>query len=234
MRILVVSDDERSIAGVRRELTLGNHQVQWTPSDSDSLVNALSQMAPEVLVIDLPGSGPGARTVRQRLELEFAIPPMPTFLLIHQEALDEFDLTWGADDFVVVPGAVGELAVRIRLLFWTQSRVKEEGSISFGDLSIDFANYEVRVSGSVLDLTFKEFELLKYLVTHRSRVHTRESLLARVWGYDYYGGTRTIDVHVRRIRSKLGPEFEDCIDTVRGVGYRFTTPESKPAPTDVI
>lgn len=222
MRILLVSDDERSIAGVRRELTLVNHQVLWSPSDSDSLVKALSQMAPEVLVIDFPGSGPAARTVKQRLEMEFAVPAMPTFLLIHQEALDEFDLTWGADDFVVVPGASGELAVRIRLLFWTESRVREEGSITFGDLVVDFANYEVRVAGQVADLTFKEFELFKYLVTHRSRVHTRESLLARVWGYDYFGGARTVDVHIRRIRAKLGEAHQDCVSTVRGVGYRFT------------
>lgn len=221
MRVLVVSDDERSIAGARRELTLANHQVLWSPTDSDSLVRALSQMAPEVLVIDLPGSGPGARTVRQRLEIELGIPPMPTFLLIHKEGLEEFDLTWGADDFVVVPGAEGELAVRIKLLFWTHSRVKEEGSIEFGDLVIDFANYEVRVADQAIDLTFKEFELFKYLVTHRTRVHTRESLLARVWGYDYFGGTRTVDVHVRRIRAKLGTEHEDVISTVRGVGYRF-------------
>ncbi|MCC6483496.1 MAG: response regulator transcription factor [Armatimonadetes bacterium] len=179
-------------------------------------------MAPEALVIDLPGSGPGARTVKQRLEMELGIPAMPTFLLIHQEALDEFDLTWGADDFVVVPGAAGELSVRIRLLFWTHSRIRQEGSIEFGALSLDFANYEVRVGGDVIPLTFKEFELFKYLVTHRSRVHTRESLLARVWGYDYYGGTRTVDVHIRRIRTKLGEPYQDCVSTVRGVGYRFT------------
>ncbi len=224
MRVLLVSDDERSIAEVRLELALANHQVLWTPTDSNSLVKALSEMAPEALVIDFPGSGPGARTVRQRLELEFGIPSLPTFLLIHQEALEEFDLTWGADDFIVVPGAVGELTVRIRLLFWTQSRIKEEGSKDFGGLVIDFANYEVHINNRVIDLTFKEFELFKYLVTHRSRVHTRESLLARVWGYDYFGGTRTVDVHIRRLRAKLGPGFEDVISTVRGVGYRFIPP----------
>ena len=221
MRILLVSDDERSIAGVRREQVLANHQVLWCASDSDSLADALAAMAPEALVLDMAGSGPGARTVRQRLENEFAIPPMPTFALIHSEALPDFDLAWGADDFVVVPGAAGELAVRIRLLFWTQSRIREEGSISFGDLVVDFANYEVRAGGRALDLTYKEFELLKYLVTHRSRVHTRESLLARVWGYDYFGGERTVDVHIRRLRGKLGPEYADIIETVRGVGYRF-------------
>ncbi len=224
MRVLLVSDDERSIAGVRRELALANHQVHWCASDSESLAQALTRITPEVLVVDFPGSGPGARTVRQRLEVEFGIPPMPTFLLIHREALSEFDLTWGADDFVVVPGAEGELAVRIRLLFWIQSRIREEGVTEFGGLAVDFGNYEVRVDGRVLDLTFKEFELFKYLVTHRNRVHTRESLLARVWGYDYFGGTRTVDVHIRRIRAKLGPKYEDCINTVRGVGYRFTPP----------
>lgn len=224
MRILLVSDDERSIMGVRKELALANHQVLWSPSGGPALAAALGEMTPEALVIDFAGSGPAARTVKQRLELEFGIPPMPTFILIHREALPEFDLTWGADDFVVRPGPEGELAVRIRLLLWTQSRVKEEGTLAFGGLVIDFANYEVRADGQVLDLAFKEFELLKYLATHRNRVHTREGLLARVWGYDYFGGTRTVDVHIRRIRSKLGPKYQDYVGTVRGVGYRFSPP----------
>lgn len=225
MRILLVSDDERSIHRSRLELARANHQVLWCASDSESLLQALSKLAPEAIVIDFAGSGPGARTVRQRLENEFGIPPVPTFLLVHAESLPEFDLAWGADDFVVVPGAEGELAVRIRLLFWTQSRIREEGAITFEGLTVDFANYEVRVDGRPLELTFKEFELIKYLVTNRARVHTRESLLARVWGYDYFGGTRTVDVHVRRVRAKLGSEYEDVIQTVRGVGYRFCAPD---------
>ena len=90
-----------------------------------------------------------------------------------------------------------------------------------GDLSVDEATYSAKLKGRVLDLTFKEFELLKYLAQHPGRVFTRAQLLQEVWGYDYFGGTRTVDVHVRRLRAKLGPEHESLIGTVRNVGYRF-------------
>jgi DNA-binding response OmpR family regulator len=98
--------------------------------------------------------------------------------------------------------------------------------IRAGDVVIDETSYSARVRGRSLDLTYKEFELLKYLAQHPGRVFTRAQLLQEVWGYDYYGGTRTVDVHVRRLRAKLGPEFEHQIGTVRNVGYRFVPPAS--------
>lgn len=101
-----------------------------------------------------------------------------------------------------------------------------------GDLSVDEATYSAKLKGRVLDLTFKEFELLKYLAQHPGRVFTRAQLLQEVWGYDYFGGTRTVDVHVRRLRAKLGPEHESLIGTVRNVGYRFVTPEKAERATD--
>ncbi len=94
-----------------------------------------------------------------------------------------------------------------------------------GDLSVDEATYSAKLKGRTLDLTFKEFELLKYLAQHPGRVFTRAQLLQEVWGYDYFGGTRTVDVHVRRLRAKLGVENEQLIGTVRNVGYRFVVPE---------
>jgi DNA-binding response OmpR family regulator len=102
--------------------------------------------------------------------------------------------------------------------------------IRSGDLSIDEATYQARVGGQPLDLTFKEFELLKYLAQHPGRVFSRAQLLQEVWGYDYFGGTRTVDVHVRRLRAKLGPEREALIGTVRNVGYKFVTPTVDPLP----
>jgi DNA-binding response OmpR family regulator len=100
------------------------------------------------------------------------------------------------------------------------------GEIRTGDVVIDEASYTARLKGNALDLTFKEFELLKYLAQHPGRVFTRAQLLQEIWGYDYFGGTRTVDVHIRRLRSKLGPEFEAIIGTVRNVGYRFTMPST--------
>ncbi|NLI86374.1 MAG: winged helix-turn-helix transcriptional regulator [Propionibacterium sp.] len=93
--------------------------------------------------------------------------------------------------------------------------------LSAGPVIIDEDAYVATVGGQQLDLTYTEFELLKYLVAHPGRVLTREQLLSEVWGYDYFGGTRTVDVHIRRLRAKLGPEFDSCIGTVRNVGYRF-------------
>ncbi|MCX6445328.1 MAG: response regulator transcription factor, partial [Actinobacteria bacterium] len=100
------------------------------------------------------------------------------------------------------------------------------GEIRTGDVVIDENSYSARIKGRALDLTFKEFELLKYLAQHPGRVFTRSQLLQEIWGYDYFGGTRTVDVHIRRLRSKLGPEFEAIIGTVRNVGYRFTLPHN--------
>ena len=101
-----------------------------------------------------------------------------------------------------------------------------------GDLSVDEATYSAKLKGRVLDLTFKEFELLKFLAQHPGRVFTRAQLLQEVWGYDYFGGTRTVDVHVRRLRAKLGPEHEALIGTVRNVGYRFVSSEKTEAPAE--
>jgi DNA-binding response OmpR family regulator len=96
--------------------------------------------------------------------------------------------------------------------------------IRSGDVLVDDAAYTARAGGRSLDLTFKEFELLKFLAQHPGRVFSRQQLLQEVWGYDYFGGTRTVDVHVRRLRAKLGPEYEARIGTVRNVGYRFLAP----------
>ncbi len=132
-----------------------------------------------------------------------------------------------------------EVDARLRLAIGRLERTVDDGvpdEIRSGDVAIDEATYTARVRGRVLDLTFKEFELLKFLAQHPGRVFSRAQLLQEVWGYDYFGGTRTVDVHVRRLRAKLGPEHEAVIGTVRNVGYRFVlTPprsdESIPEPT---
>ncbi|MCW2614814.1 MAG: putative two component transcriptional regulator, winged helix family, partial [Frankiales bacterium] len=117
----------------------------------------------------------------------------------------------------------------------------DPGVVRAGELTIDEGTYTCRLRGRALDLTFKEFELLKYLAQHPGRVFTRAQLLQEVWGYDYYGGTRTVDVHVRRLRAKLGAEHEQLIGTVRHVGYKFVTPpisalaeDEAPVPSQVV
>ena len=137
---------------------------------------------------------------------------------------------WGIDDVLLDTTGPAELEARLRLAtgrleLAARSIDAEDEVIRSGELTIDEATYSARLKGRSLDLTFKEFELLKYLAQHPGRVFTRAQLLQEVWGYDYFGGTRTVDVHVRRLRAKLGTEHEVLIGTVRNVGYKFVLPQ---------
>jgi DNA-binding response OmpR family regulator len=146
-------------------------------------------------------------------------PKAPALVIVDRDRLERYPWHEVADEFVY-PGAP-ESELRVRLAMLRRRAGAGDGStIRFGPLSIDTDSYRVTASGRPLDLTFKEFELLRFLAQHRGRVYTRPALLREVWGYDFYGGTRTVDVHVRRLRAKLGPEHEHLIETVRGVGYR--------------
>ena len=134
---------------------------------------------------------------------------------------------WGIDDVILDTAGPAEVEARIRIAIGKieAQRIAADptsGEIRSGEVVIDERSYTAKIRGNSLDLTFKEFELLKYLAQHPGRVFTRSQLLQEIWGYDYFGGTRTVDVHIRRLRSKLGPEFEAIIGTVRNVGYRFT------------
>ncbi|MFL6154909.1 MAG: winged helix-turn-helix domain-containing protein, partial [Marmoricola sp.] len=136
---------------------------------------------------------------------------------------------WGIDDVLLVTAGPAEIDARIRLALGKLDAARDGNDpeahiIRGGEVVVDEATYTAKLGRRTLDLTFKEFELLKYLVQHPGRVFTREQLLQEVWGYDYFGGTRTVDVHVRRLRAKLGPENESLIGTVRNVGYRFVLP----------
>ena len=146
----------------------------------------------------------------------------PLFLITTEGGLTAVSAEWGVDDIIVDSAGPAEVDARLRLAL---GRMEQPGDmpteIRSGDITIDEATYSARIRGVVLDLTFREFEFLKYLVQHPGRVFSREQLLQAVWGYDYYGGTRTVDVHVRRLRAKLGPEYEAAIVTIRNVGYRF-------------
>jgi DNA-binding response OmpR family regulator len=146
---------------------------------------------------------------------------LPVIALLSKEALDRLDSGLIFDDFVVEPWDATEIVLRAkRILKKTESTAKQE-LIECGDLTIDMAKYEVYVNNRPIELTFKEYELLRFLASNRGRVFTRESLLNEVWGYDYYGGDRTVDVHIRRLRSKIEDSTHTFIETVRNIGYKF-------------
>ena len=135
--------------------------------------------------------------------------------------MDALDGSLQADDFIIPPYRPVEVALRIQRLIKRSRPDDAVAPLKNGELTIDLARYEVTLSGRRVDLTFKEYELLRFLAASPGKVFTRETLLNRVWGYDYFGGTRTVDVHVRRLRSKIETTTGSFIETVRNVGYRF-------------
>ena len=145
---------------------------------------------------------------------------VPLILILTEGGLAAVSADWGVDDVILETAGPAEADARIRLSIGRQAQERSNPTIQASGVVIDEASYSAKVRGRPLDLTFKEFELLRFLATHPSRVFTREQLLSEVWGYDYFGGTRTVDVHVRRLRAKLG-DLESLIGTVRNVGYRF-------------
>jgi two-component system alkaline phosphatase synthesis response regulator PhoP len=146
---------------------------------------------------------------------------LPVIALVSPATLDSAAAEQGLADFVMKPWNLDELAARIRRVVVKSSKAGESGVIKAGDLAIDPVRCEVELGGRLLALTFKEYELLKLLATNKGKVFTREALLNEVWGYDYYGGDRTVDVHIRRLRSKIEDPVHTFIDTVRNIGYKF-------------
>lgn len=151
--------------------------------------------------------------------------PVPVVLALSESSLAVVDASWGISDFLLTTSSLAEIDARIRLTV-TSNVPQSATGFSHSGVSIDEHSFQAAVNGRALDLTFKEFELLRFLVANPSRVFTREQLLSEVWGYDYFGGTRTVDVHVRRLRAKLG-DHESVIGTVRNVGYRFAPGSSR-------
>jgi two-component system alkaline phosphatase synthesis response regulator PhoP len=150
------------------------------------------------------------------------IPLEPLLLLVSGAQLGDLELRDDLfDDFMLTPFHPRELEARLKHLFWRTGRGTRPELIEYGELVLNLETYQAAISGRPIDLTYMEYELLKFLASHPGKVFTRETLLSRVWGYEYYGGARTVDVHVRRLRAKLGEEHANLIQTVRSVGYSF-------------
>jgi DNA-binding response OmpR family regulator len=150
------------------------------------------------------------------------LPLEPLLVLVSLDQLADLELREDTyDDFCVTPFQRRELEARLKHLFWRTGRGTRPELIEYGALVLNLETYQAAIGGRPLDLTYMEYELLKFLATHPGKVFTREVLLSRVWGYEYYGGARTVDVHIRRLRAKLTEEHAALISTVRSVGYRF-------------
>ncbi|MGO4692030.1 winged helix-turn-helix transcriptional regulator [Glaciibacter sp. 2TAF33] len=196
-------------------LALLSHGTRAIPAKPEQLINAPDS---DLVLVDARTNLIAAKSLCQILRTTGI--SVPLLLVITEGGLTAVSPDWGVDDVILDSAGPAEVDARIRLAAGRAVAGIPSPTIRAAGVVIDEANYSAKVHGTPLDLTYKEFELLRFLAAHPSRVFTREQLLSEVWGYDYFGGTRTVDVHVRRLRAKLGDQ-ESLIGTVRNVGYRF-------------
>jgi DNA-binding response OmpR family regulator len=183
-------------------------------------LDELARQLPNVVIVEAEDDVPRANKTIKRLRDDGPLVEVPILVAITVARLASLDFSIGFDDFILMPIVPAELYSRMRQLDWRTATFGSDELLKIEDLVIDIAGYEVRLAGRRIELTHQEFELLRYLAQHRGRVFTREALLERAWGYRYAGGTRTVDIHVRRVRAKLG-EVGSLIETVRNVGYKM-------------
>ena len=233
--LLLLTNALQPSAEIVPALGLLGHHVRVVPAEASALLDV---QQPDAVLVDARRELVQARSLTRVIRTTGI--GVPLFVIVTEGGLAAVNADWGMDDVLLDSAGPAEVDARLRLcLGRLAQRITEEERphvIRRGDLVIDEDTYTARLGRRALDLTFKEFELLKFLAQHPGRVFTRQQLLQEVWGYDYFGGTRTVDVHVRRLRAKLGPEFEALIGTVRNVGYRFVAPpaneEHRPLPDD--
>ncbi|WP_104135544.1 MULTISPECIES: response regulator transcription factor [unclassified Cryobacterium] len=200
-------------------LALLSHNAKLIPAQADQLIHAPDS---DLILVDARSNFAVAKSLCQILRTMGTVTPL--LLVVTEGGLAAVSPDWGVDDVILDTAGPAEVDTRIRLSIGRLAHTVPSNTIRAAGVVIDEASYSAKVHGKPLDLTYKEFELLRFLAAHPSRVFTREQLLSEVWGYDYFGGTRTVDVHVRRLRAKLGDQ-ESLIGTVRNVGYRFNVHE---------
>ncbi len=218
LRVCLVADDAEKARGICSRLAARGLHCSTVSGEDDALA-VLAGNNIDLALIAANGSSASPEMLRLARRVR-GQAGLPLIALVSRSSLDAIAGSADVDDFVVEPWDADEVAARARRIVKSRAcGAADNGElIRCGELEIDLSRCEVHVGGRLVELTFKEYELLKFLVSHRGRVFTREALLNRVWGYDYYGGDRTVDVHIRRLRSKLGES--DFIDTVRNIGYR--------------
>ncbi len=184
-------------------------------------LTALTRTPPDLVVVDAGDELLVATRTIRKVRAGGPLAEVPVLLALTLARLPALDFSVGFDDFVLQPLVPAELYARLRQLDWRTAAFGSDEVIKLDELVIDVAGHEARLGGRRLEFTHQEFELLRFLAQHRGRAFTREQLLERVWGYRYAGGTRTVDIHIRRVRAKLGPALASLIETVRHVGYKL-------------
>ena len=223
--VLLLTSGREPAAEILPSLGLLPHAVRVAPTAVEHVTNG---PVPDAVLVDARRDLMLAR--RLLMALRSTASTIPLIAIVTDGGWAAVSADWGADDLLLYTAGPAEVEARLRLAIGrrTQAATLLPDEIRSGGLVVNEATYSARMHGRSLDLTFKEFELLKFLAQHPGRVFTRAQLLQEVWGYDYFGGTRTVDVHVRRLRAKLGAENEALIGTVRNVGYRFVPIKTSP------
>ena len=231
-KILILTNASGGSADLLPALGLLQHEVKILPAEVSVLVDA---PITDCIFIDARRDLPNTKAFTKLITTTGVSTPI--IVIATEGGLSAINADWGIADVILDTAGPAEVDARIRIVIGKDAITQLANNPSLkeirsGEVGIDEDSYAAKIKGRSLDLTFKEFELLKYLAQHPGRVFSRSQLLQEIWGYDYFGGTRTVDVHIRRLRSKLGPEFESIIDTVRNVGYRFSV-NSNPATADI-
>ena len=232
-KLLMLTNSLGASADVLPALGLLQHDVRILPAEVSVLIDAPIS---DCIFVDARRDLPNTKAFTKLITTTGVSTPI--VVITTEGGLSAINSDWQIADVILDTAGPAEVDARIRIVIGKDAITQLAKNPSLkeirsGEVVIDEDSYTAKIKGRTLDLTFKEFELLKYLAQHPGRVFSRSQLLQEIWGYDYFGGTRTVDVHIRRLRSKLGPEFESVIDTVRNVGYRFSQNGSQ-TPVDVI
>jgi DNA-binding response OmpR family regulator len=222
-KLLMLTNSMGASADVLPALGLLQHDVRILPAEVSVLIDA---PIVDCIFVDARRDLPNTKAFTKLITTTGVSTPI--VVITTEGGLSAVNADWQIADVILDTAGPAEVDARIRIVIGKDALVQLAKNPSLkeirsGGVVIDEDSYTAKIKGRTLDLTFKEFELLKYLTQHPGRVFSRSQLLQEIWGYDYFGGTRTVDVHIRRLRSKLGPEFEAIIDTVRNVGYRFSS-----------
>ncbi|KDR95030.1 two-component system, OmpR family, alkaline phosphatase synthesis response regulator PhoP [Peptoclostridium litorale DSM 5388] len=225
-RVLVIDDEEHIVELIKFNLELNEFDVEAEYDGLEGYIK-VKQTKPDLVLLDLMLPGIDGMEVCKRIRADKDISGTPIIMLTAKNMEDDKikGLDVGADDYITKPFSVNELVARVNAVLrrYEKNKVNEADSIEIDEIKIDLKNYEVYKNGKKIDLTLKEFELLKLLAQNRGQVLSRNSLLDKIWGYEYFGETRTVDVHIRHLRKKIedNDKKPKYIETVRGVGYKF-------------
>jgi two-component system alkaline phosphatase synthesis response regulator PhoP len=223
-RLLLIGTKDWS--ELRAELTTAGYAVRLLSPDDRHLQEEFEAFAPAMLLLEMTDDLLILQHVRRLLRSRLNSHPAPILALAHRAHLNPPHLIVGVDDFLLPPYSADELLARVQMLLWRFQQVDTQHRVQAGGLVIDLARRSLTADGTLLTLTLREFQLLQFLMTHRCRVFTRESLLTQVWGANFEGDERVVDATIKRVRSKLPAPYAGLIETVRGLGYRFVTESS--------